>query len=107
MILAGLRKLGETVRKEAQSMPILDDIMDHDVLGPAIRQGMERGREEGSQIGRNEEALAYTLRLMTRRFGALPAELQQCLGKMSTSELEDLGERMLDAASLSDLFGGN
>ena len=51
--------------------------------------------------------MAYRLRLMTRRFGTLPAELQRRLGKMSASELEDLGERMLDAASLSDLFGGN
>ena len=39
IILAGLRKLGDLVRTEVKHMPILDDIMDHDVIGPAIRQG--------------------------------------------------------------------
>jgi flagellar biosynthesis/type III secretory pathway protein FliH len=84
--------------------------MDHDLLGPAIRQGLEKGREEGwqegSQTGRSEEALAYTLRLMTRRFGTLSAEVQKRLAKLSTSELEDVGQRLLQGASLSDLFGG-
>jgi hypothetical protein len=40
-------------------MPILDDIMDHDLLGPAIRQGREAGREEGREEGRREEGLAF------------------------------------------------
>jgi hypothetical protein len=39
IILAGLRKLGDSIRTEVKHMPILDDIMDHDVIGPAIRQG--------------------------------------------------------------------
>jgi hypothetical protein len=28
-------------------MPILDDIMDHNIIGPAIRKGLEQGRREG------------------------------------------------------------
>ncbi len=104
-ILAGIRKLGEAIRKEAQGMPILDDIMDHDLFGPILRQGMEKGREEGSQIGKNQEALAIVSRLLTRRFGLLPAEVRERLGKMSTSELEDVGERLLDVAGIDDLFG--
>jgi len=28
-------------------MPILNDIMDHEVFGPEIRRGMELGRQEG------------------------------------------------------------
>src|SRR5437016_79618 len=53
-ILAGLRKLGTVISEEAAKMPILDDIMDHDLLGPAIRRGMEQGREEGRHEGREE-----------------------------------------------------
>jgi hypothetical protein len=46
MILSGLRKLGSAIRTEVQQMPILDDIMDHDVLGPAIRQGRQEGGQD-------------------------------------------------------------
>ena len=108
MILAGLRKLGDTIQKEAQNMPILDDIMDHDVIGPAIRRGLEQGREEGREEGREQgtqtEALAYTRRLLSRRFGTLPTAIEDRLSKLSTIELEDLGVRLLDATALSDLF---
>ena len=38
-ILACLRTLGGEVTKEAKRMPILNDIMDSEVLGPLIRQG--------------------------------------------------------------------
>lgn len=108
MILAGIRKLGEAVRKEAQNMPILDDIMNHDVIGPAIRQGLEQGLEQGiqkgSQLGRHDEALAYTRRLLARRFGVLPTFVEGRLNHLSTDGLEDLGVRILDAGSLTDLF---
>ena len=43
LILAGLRELEDSVRAEAQSMPIMHDIMDHKVIGPAIRQGLKEG----------------------------------------------------------------
>jgi hypothetical protein len=46
-------------------MPILDDIMDHDLFGPILWQGMEKGREEGSQTGKNQEALAIVSRQLT------------------------------------------
>jgi len=107
MILAGVRKLGEAVRREAKNMPILDDIMDHDVIGPAIRQGLERGLERGNQIGKHEEAMAYTRRLLTSRFGALPASVEDRLGRLSTAELEDLGVRILEAGNIGDLFEGS
>ncbi len=51
MILAGIRKLGDVVQQEAKTMPILNDIMDHDVIGPAIRQGIEQGLQQGLQQG--------------------------------------------------------
>ena len=93
-------------------MPILDDIMDHDVIGPAIRrgleqgmeQGLEKGLEKGREQGTRTEALAYTRRLLSRRFGTLPTAIEDRLSKLSTIELEDLGVRLLDATALSDLF---
>ena len=84
-------------------MPILNDIMDHRVLGPAIRKGLEQGREEGKQEGRKEEALAFIRRLITKRFDPLPLALENRLSQLTTAELEDLGERFVDATSLADL----
>jgi predicted transposase YdaD len=96
MILAGLRKLGDTVRKEIKHMPILDDILDHDVIGPAIREGMQRGRQEGE--------LAMLRRLIQKRFGAFPAWADERMSKLSVTEIEDLSLRLLDAKDLDELF---
>ena len=74
-------------------MPILDDIMDHDILGPAIRQG----RVEGEQT--------LFIRLAEKRFGPVPAWARQRLEAMSASELEETALRLLDAASLEELLG--
>jgi hypothetical protein len=85
-------------------MPILNDIMDHEVIGPAIRQGLEQGKQEGRQEGKQEEAVAMLRRLMTKRFGPLPRSVEDHLAKLSLAELENLGDRFLDAGSIAELF---
>jgi predicted transposase YdaD len=50
-ILAGLRKLEDSIRTELDDMPITADIMDHKIIGPAIREGLEKGRKEGLRLG--------------------------------------------------------
>ena len=97
IILAGLRHLREIIQEETKTMPILDDIMDHDILGPAIRQGRAEGRVEGEQ--------ALFIRLAEKRFGPVPAWARQRLEAMSASELEETALRLLDAASLEELLG--
>jgi predicted transposase YdaD len=105
MILAGLRGVEEIVRAEAKLMPILNDIMDHKVIGPAIREGLEQGRREGSEQGRREEAAGILRRLIIKRFGPLPVSVENRLGQLSSAELEDLCERFVDATSVAELFG--
>ena len=99
-ILAGLRQLGKYVDQEAKTMPVLTDIMEHDLLGPAIRQGME----EGFQRGRREEALELLESLMTKRFGSVPVDVTVRLAKCSEGELRGLVMRTLDVKSIEDLF---
>jgi len=96
MILAGLRKLGDAIRNEVKHMPILDDIMDHDFLGPLIRQGRQEGIIRGELT-----ILRHQLR---KRFGELPAWVDDRLTNLSTSELEDLSLRLFDAKSIDELF---
>jgi predicted transposase YdaD len=101
LILAGLRELEDSVRAEAQSMPIMHDIMDHKVIGPAIRQGLKQGRQEG----RHEGEVTILHRLIVKRFGTLPSWAEKQLHEMSTEALEDLSPRVLDAKTLDELFG--
>ena len=81
-------------------MPITDDIMDHQIIGPAIRKGLRRGREEG----RKEGMLELVRRQMTERFGRVPVAADRRLNKMSAAELEEVGARLLHAKHLADLF---
>jgi predicted transposase YdaD len=96
----GLRRLAPIIKQEAESMPILNDIMEHEVIGPAIRQGREEGREEGRQEGRQE----VLRRLLERRFGPLPDWAANRLDNLSTSELDEIAIGVLDATSLESLF---
>jgi geranylgeranyl pyrophosphate synthase len=89
IILAGLRQLGAIIEQETKRMPILDDIMDHDLLGPAIRRGIE----------------STVTQLIEKRFGKVPAWAQKRLDAMSARELQAVAVLMLDARSLEDLLG--
>lgn len=85
-------------------MPILNNIMDHKVIVPAIRQGLEQGRRESREAAKQEEAIIILKRLISERFGALPVSAEERLSKLSTAELEDLGVRLFKVASMTDLF---
>ena len=88
LIISGLRRLEPVVKEEAQKMPILNSILDHQVIGPAIRQG----RQE-------------ILRLMLeKRFGSLPAWVEARLRSLSASDLDGIAVRILDATRLEELF---
>jgi len=73
-------------------MPIMHDIMDHEIIGPAIRQGMQ------------QEGLSILRRLIEKRFGPLPPSAEERLTHLSVTELEDLSLRVLDAKGMDDLF---
>jgi hypothetical protein len=116
LIISGLRRLGPIIEEEAQKMPILNDIMDHEVIGPAIRKGLEQGRLEGRQEGRLEgrqegrqeafqEASQKTVRrFLEKRFGVIPPWAEARLAKLSVSELDDLALRIFDTSHLEELF---
>jgi predicted transposase YdaD len=57
-ILARLRNLVPRLEKETERMPILEDIMDHEIIGRERKRGMElgmeRGIERGMELGREE-----------------------------------------------------
>lgn len=92
LIVAGLRRLGDNVRREAKLMPIQEDIMDHSVIGPAIR----RSRVEGQ--------LELLLEQIEERFGGVPARVRKRLAALDTTELKAAGRHLIKAQRIGDLF---
>jgi hypothetical protein len=96
LILTGLRKaLGAVVKEEATKVPILNDIRDHELFGLEYKRGLEEGRQHEVMILRRQ---------IEKRFGSLPTAAAERLSKLSAQELEDLSVRVLDAASIEELF---
>ena len=96
LILSGLRRLAKTVTEEAEKMPLLNNILDHEVLGPAILQGRQEGRHEGR--------IEVLRRLFEKRFGPVPNWVEVRLASLSASEIDDVAVRLLDAECIDDLF---
>lgn len=100
MILAGIRQLAEVVEQEAKKMPLHYDIMDHSVIGPAIRKGLIQGKAEGKVEG----AASFAERQLTARFGPLSPKTKKSLAELTLPELEDLAVKILTAKSITELF---
>lgn len=66
-----------------------------------IQKGLEQGRQQGK--------LELVLRLLTHQVGALSPELQMLVRRLSPTQLEELGEALLDfkeARALAQWLGG-
>jgi len=92
LVLAGLRHLEESVEQEARKMPILNDILDNKVLGREFKRGVQEGE------------LTVLRRQIEKRFGALPNWAEERLTGRTTTELEELSIRVLDAQNLEELL---
>ena len=68
------------------------------------QEGMRRGRREGMQLGRIEGERAVLERLLRRRFGTLPPMVGARLGSASATDLEAWADKVLDAATLEEVF---
>ena len=86
-------------------MPILDDIMDHEVLGRERKRGIALGRAEGLAEGLSEGERRVVLRLIGKRFGSVPEWAKQRVEALSAADLEQVELRILDSPSLEGLLG--
>jgi hypothetical protein len=68
------------------------------------RQWLQEGRAEGLTEGLVKGEAALLLRLLERRFGALPAEVRDRVAGADAAALETWGLRVLDAGSLDDVL---
>jgi hypothetical protein len=112
LVISKLRDLSNLIQEETRKMPILDDIMDHDVLGPVLRRGREEGRKEGREEGREEgrkEGLevagrSFIKRSLEQRFGIVPAWIDARLASLSADELDALFDRLPEVSDIKNLF---
>jgi len=104
-ILARLRNLVPLLEKETERMPILEDIMDHEIIGRERKRGIAIGREEGRQEGRQEGERKVIVSLLEERFGPLPPTARERIDQLGEPELATLTRRLLKAESIKELLG--
>jgi len=80
----------------------VQQIMRWDMLvlreSPWYQEILEEGREQGLETARREDLL----RVLVRRFGELPAEVEEALQRLGLDQLERLFDLALDAATLEE-----
>ena len=64
------------------------------------RIGYERGREDGEQIGKQK----LILRQLQKRVGELSEEMIAFIQALNVTQLEKLGEALLDFTQIDDLL---
>ena len=106
-ILAGLRFDKTLIRQVFREGIMRESIIYQEILQEGEQVGEQRGRTkgrtEGEQTGAIREARSLILRQLTRRVGAISPELQSHITALSLSQLEALGEALLDFTEAGEL----
>ena len=92
-----LASLSEAARKALQAM----DPAKYEYQSEFARRYVSQGRAEGEARGRAE----LVLKLLTLRFGRLPAEAEARVRAASIEQLDAFAERVLSAKSLDEVLG--
>jgi predicted transposase/invertase (TIGR01784 family) len=77
--------------------------IERDNIMQIVTSWMEQGIAEGRTEGRTEEAQLLILRQLSRRIGAVSPEERSHIQALSLTQLESLGEALLDFSSSNDL----
>jgi predicted transposase YdaD len=111
-ILAGLRFERELVRRMFRREIMMQSVIYREILQEGeqvgeqrgIQIGEQRGIQIGEQRGELHGRLAVVERQLKHRCGTLPAELQEQVAALSSPELDQLSEAVLDFNSAADLI---
>jgi predicted transposase YdaD len=70
-----------------------------EIEAEAMQKGLQQGQQQGQQLGQAE----LVLRLLARRFGAVPASLAGQVQALPSAQMPALLDAILDAASLEEV----
>ncbi len=90
-ILAGLRFDRNLINQLFREEIMQESVIYQDIL----QRGLNRGKQQGEAT--------LILRQLVRRFGETSADIEQKIQALSTNQLEDLGEALLDFSNQNDL----
>ncbi|MEB3182020.1 MAG: DUF4351 domain-containing protein [Nostocaceae cyanobacterium] len=90
-VLAGLRFNKNVIRQLFREEIMQQSVIYQDILQKGLQQGLQQGE------------VTLILRLISRRFGAIEPPLEGRIRALSTTQLEELGDALLDFTSQSDL----
>ncbi|MBL8152440.1 MAG: DUF4351 domain-containing protein [Blastocatellia bacterium] len=68
-----------------------------------VLKGIEQGKEEGKKEGKKEGKLELILKLLHKRFGSVPKEIEESVKKLKLDGLESLAEAIFDFANIDDV----
>ena len=69
----------------------------------STNQAREQGLEQVLERGSHQEAFLLVMRLLKRKLGEIPSEIETELANLSTANLENLAEELLDFNNLQEL----
>lgn len=105
MILAQLRRAVPAVAEEVEAMGnITFDIKDHPVLNDIFEKGVLEGFGKGELRGEIRGRAETLLRLMHRRYGAVPDAVIDRVHAAGIEDLDQWTDAVLDAPSLDAVF---
>ncbi|MEW6696491.1 MAG: DUF4351 domain-containing protein [Bacillota bacterium] len=73
------------------------------ITTPWHEKGRMEGRIEGKMEGKHEGQSALVLRLLKKRFGYVPEDIEKLIKSLNTEKLEEVGEALLDVNNLHEL----
>ena len=74
-----------------------------EVLTSHEKRGIAKGKREGLVEGKREGEADIVIRLLSRKVGQLPDELEARIRKLSNVKVESLADNLFDLSSLADL----
>ena len=94
-LLAGLRFEKVLIRRIFREGVMKESVIYQEIVQEGLRKGLQQGLQQ--------EALTMVMRLLTRQLGKIDVRARRRIEKLSLTQLEDLGEALLDFKEKSDL----
>jgi hypothetical protein len=92
------------VLRHSQNRLVLPKVRDLKELKMTLTDRFDAWAREYEQKGIEKGEALLLQRQLARRFGPLPSDVVAQLGTATTEQIERWGDRVLDAASLEDVF---